>query len=288
MTVSLGGRGEVPLRWGDFGHGFVHLLDEYSLDKVLGELDTITDCVGYLRASEELFARGVRPVFAGAGVEDLLALYVRRGASFGIVADDGRVPEVVVIDEGIWDALVRDPEYVARNADLKSSYGWDELIGHFADDLLTDGMFDIHSKAVTKNELALVAMALQPRAHRANLADKFLEFLGPNGKSVSARVLVVAHETAFLFLGGDHEDREYRARELALRCLVVRGRCDGYVTKVVGIATDKPKEGKSGHSSDIVYLDMPSWTAEDGAKVDGIQADLGYFKNTQWPKPRAG
>lgn len=102
---------------------------------------------------------------------------------------------MVVINDGIWDALVRDPEYVARNADLKSSYVWDELIGHFADDLLTDGMFDIHSKAVTKDELALVAMALQPRAHRANLADKFLEFPGPNGKSVSARVLVVAHET---------------------------------------------------------------------------------------------
>lgn len=58
------------------------------------------------------------------------------------------------------------------------------------------------------------------------------------------------------------------------------------MTKVVGIATDKPKEGKSGHSSDIVYMDMPTWTAEDGAKVDGIQADLGYFKNMQWPKPR--
>jgi hypothetical protein len=286
VTVSLGGRGQVPLRWGDFGHGFVHLLDEYSLDKVFGELDTIIDCVEYLRASEELFAHGVRPVFAGAGVEDLLALYVRRGASFGIVADDGQAPEMVVVDEGIWDALVRDPEYLARNADLKSSYAWDELIGHFADDLLKDGMFDIHSKAVTKDELALVAMALQPRAHRANLADKFLEFLGPNGKNVSSRVLVVAHETAFVFLGGDHGDREHRARELALRCLVVRGRCDGYVTKVVGIATDKPKEGKSGHSSDIVYMDMPTWTAEDRATVDGIQADLGYFKNTQWPRPR--
>ena len=218
----------------------------------------------------------------------MLALYVRRGASFGIIADDGRAPEMVVIDEGIWDALVRDPEYLARNADLKSSYVWDELIGHFADDVLTDGMFDIHSKAVTKDELALVAMALQPRAHRANLADKFLEFLGPNGKGVSSRVLVVAHETAFVFLRGDHEDREHRARELALRCLVVRGRCDGYVTKVVGIATDQPREGKSGHSSDIVYMDMPTWTSEDGAKVDGIQADLGYFKNTQWPRPRTG
>lgn len=26
ITVSLGGRGQVPLKWGDFGHGFVHLL----------------------------------------------------------------------------------------------------------------------------------------------------------------------------------------------------------------------------------------------------------------------
>lgn len=52
---------------------------------------------------------------------------------------------------------------------------------------------------------------------------------------------------------------------------------------MVGIATDKPKEGKTGHSSDILYLRMPSLTEADAEKVDGIQRDLGYFRNTRWP-----
>jgi len=286
VTVSLGGRGAVPLRWGDCGHGFVHLLDEYSLEKALGELDTITDFVDYLCASEELFARGIRLIFSGAGVEDLLAMYVRNGPSFGFVTDDGHVPDTVIVTEGIWDALVRDPEYLARNADLKSSYAWDNLIERYADDLLTDGMFDMHSKEVSKDELALVAMAFQPRGHRANLADKFLEFLSPRCEEVAARVLVVANATAFVFMCGDSEDRERRSQELALRCLVARGRCDGYVTTIVGIATDRPKAGKRGHSSDILYLHLPTWSEEDGKKVDGIQSDLGYFKNTRWPEPK--
>lgn len=283
IAVSLGGRGEVPLKWGDLGHGFVHLLDEYSLTETFRELDTITDFVTYLTASESLFAKGVRPVFTGAGAEDLLAMYVQHGPDFGVLAADGATPDMVLITEGIWAALTKSPDYLARNKDRQSSYAWDKLIEHFADDLLTNGMFDMHSKTTTKNELAMVAMALQPRGHRANLADAFLEFLSPGCARVSARMLVAANDTAFVFLGGDSENRETRARELALRCLVVRGRCRG-VTTVVGIATDRPQEGRKGHSSDIVYLHLPTWTDEDARNVDGIQADLGYFKNTTWPQ----
>ena len=40
IAVSLGARGHTPLRWGDFGHGFVHVYDEYSVGAVFGELDT--------------------------------------------------------------------------------------------------------------------------------------------------------------------------------------------------------------------------------------------------------
>jgi hypothetical protein len=282
VSVSLGGRGEVPLWWGDLGNGFVHVLDEYSLTEAFRELDTITDFVTYLAASESLFETGVRPVFPGAGAEDLLALYVRNGPTFGILSADESIPDTVLITEGIWKALIASPEYIERNKDLQSSYAWDRLIEHYADDLLTDGMFDMHSKQVTKNELALVAMALQPRAHRANLADAFLEFLGPTGSKIASRVVVAANATAFVFLGGDSDDREFRARELALRCRVVRGRCEN-VTTVIGIATDKPKEGKTGHSSDILYLYMPTWTEEDAKMVDGIQSDFGYFENTKWP-----
>ncbi len=282
VSVSLGGRGEVPLRWGDFGNGFVHVLDEYSLTEAFRELDTITDFVTYLSAAESLFDRGVRPVFSGSGAEDLLALYVLNGPTFGLVGEDGAYPDTVVITEGIWKALVASQEYIERNKDLQSSYAWDRLIDHYAEDLLTDGMFDMHSKQVTTNELALVEMALQSRGHRANLADTLLEFLGPDGSNIASRVVVAANATAFVFLGGDSGEREFRARELSLRCLVVRGRCKN-VTTVVGIATDKPKEGKTGYSSDILYLQVPLWTEEDAAKINGIQRDLGYFKNTKWP-----
>jgi hypothetical protein len=282
VSVSLGGRGNVPLRWGDLGHGFVHVIDEYSLAEVFRELDTITDFVNYLAAVEAVFTQGIRPLFSGAGTEDLLALYVRNGASFGFVDKDGRVPDTVVITEGIWQELIASPEYVARNKDLQSSYAWDRLIEHFANDLLTDGMFDMFSQQVTTDELALVSMARQPRAHRANLADAFLQFLGPEGAKIGSRVIFAANDTAFVFLCGDSTDREHRARELTLRCLVVRVR--GPATTVIGIATDRPKEGKQGHSSDLMYLHLPSCTDEDVKNVDGIQRELGYFKNTAWPK----
>ncbi len=280
ILVSLGGRGAVPLRWGDLGHGFVHLLDEYSLAETFRELDTIGDFVTYLAACESLFDKGVQLLFSGGGAEDLLAMYVQHGPGFGILGADS-VPDMALITDGIWTALLNSPDYQTRNADLESSYAWDRLIEHYADDLLADGMFDMHSKEVTRNELALVAMALQPRGHRANLADAFLEFLSPGSSRVSARVVVAANSTAFVFLSGDSNDREHRARELALRCLVVRGRCNG-VTTVVGIATDRPTQGKPGHSSDIAYLHMPIWSAEDGSRVEGIQAELGYFKDTKW------
>ena len=283
ITVSLGSRGQVPLKWGDLGHGFVHLFDEQSLVAAFNELDTITDFVGYLSAVESFAENGGQPIFDGGGAEDLLALYRYNGSSFGMAGPDGETPGLAVITGDIWKSYAASPEYAARKADFKKSYAWDNLIEHFAEDLLTDGMFDMHSGQVTKNELALIEMARQPRGHRANLADTLLEFLGPGGVKIASRAVIAGGNTAFVFLGGDSSERDRRVHELALRCFVVRGRCKG-VTKVVDIATDRPTEGKSGHSSDIVYMHMPEWSAQDAANVDGIQRDLGYFKNTSWPE----
>lgn len=212
----------------------------------------------------------------------MVALYRYNGSSFGMVGPDDEMAGLAVITGGIWQSYAASPEYAARKADFMQSYAWDKLIEHFAEDFLTDGMFDMHSGQVTKNELALIEMARQPRGHRANLADTLVEFLGPGGTKIASRAIVSDGNTAFVFLGGDSSHRHLRVRELALRCLVVRGRCKG-VTKVVGIATDRPSQGKNGHSSDIVYMHLLDWSAHDAAIVDGIQKDLGYFKNTRWP-----
>jgi len=43
VALALGARGAVPYQQGDFGKGFVHILDDTSLRVVLRELDTISD-----------------------------------------------------------------------------------------------------------------------------------------------------------------------------------------------------------------------------------------------------
>ena len=285
IAVSLGARGQTPLRWGDLGRGFVHVYDEFSLGAMFGHLDTITDFISYLSAAELLFAQGVRPIFAGAGPEDLLAMYVRHGASFGLPDHSGRKPDTIVLTENIWKSLIESREYKEHIADRESSYAWDSLIEHYTNDLLSGGMFDMHSKKITTNEEALIAMALQPRGHRAVLSDALIGFLESKENTetkLASRAVVGANATAFVFLTGRHSDRERRSQELALRCHVVRGRAPS-VTTVVGIATDKPGVS-SGHSSDILYLHMPEWTTENEAAAERIQRELGYFAKTVWRK----
>lgn len=124
-------------------------------------------------------------------------------------------------------------------------------------------------------------MALQPRGHRANLAESFIEFLEKPELTVASRVILAYQNTAFVFLVGDSSERETRVQELGMRCLVVRGKLPN-VKVVVGIARDRPSPSKGGHSSDIVYIDIPEWTEEFDNQVLEIQRELGYFENTSW------
>lgn len=283
IAVALGAHGEVPLKWGDTGNGFVHVCDEYSVGALFQVLDTITDFVEFLRASEGLVRGGVFPLFSGGGIEDLVAFYIQQGRSFQFDTFEGKRPDMLILHNDLWQGLVKSDDFKSMQSDLKDSYVWDNLIERYTDDLLTGSMFDMHSKQVTENELALVTMALRPRMHRAVLADAFLQFLQNAELKSAARVVQGHGDTAFVFTAGSSADREFRARELILRCLVVRGRLPG-VTTVVGIATDRPGTSKIGYSSDIVYVHMPEWTEKDEHDVQGIQRDWGYFKNVAWSK----
>lgn len=276
ISVSLGGNGNVPLKWGDLGNGFVHVFDEYSVGAVFSALDTITDFVEFLNASESLSTAGAKLLFAGGGIEDLVALYLMNGRNFNANPNSECNPDMLVLCDDLWKGFSEADEFKTLQSDQSDSYIWDRLIEHYATDLLTDGMFDMHSKEVTDNELALVAMALQPRESRMALAEAIMEFLQKPELKVASRAAKGYSDTAFVFLVGKSSDREHRARELALRCLVIRGRLPG-VTTVVGIATDRPGSSDVGYSSDIMYLSMPKWTQEQEDHVAGIQADLGYF-----------
>ena len=65
VAVALGGEGKAPIRFGDFGKGFVHVFDRVSLEVIMGELDTIEDFIQYLSAKEELYHSGREMLFHG-------------------------------------------------------------------------------------------------------------------------------------------------------------------------------------------------------------------------------
>ncbi len=54
VAVALGGDGKVPIQFGDFGKGFVHVFDGMSFQIIMREVDTIADFIEYLSAKEEL------------------------------------------------------------------------------------------------------------------------------------------------------------------------------------------------------------------------------------------
>ena len=274
VSVSLGAKRQLATKSGDLGNGIVHVCDEFSLGAIFGLLDTITDFVGFLTETESLISRA-NVIFSGGGLEDLLAIYINNNYSFPFKEAD-----LLIIDDTIFKGFIDSDGYKAQQLSFKPSYFWDNLIEHFTKDLLTDGMFDYETREVTDNQLALIQMALQPRGHRANLAEYFIEFLEKPELKVASRVILAYQNTAFVFLVGDSKDREIRVKELGMRCLVVRGRFPD-VGVVVGIATDRPGES-NGHSSDLVYIDIPEWSNELEVQVQKIQDELGYFKNAAW------
>lgn len=283
IAVALGGQGKVPIKWGDVGNGFVHVCTEYSMAALFQALDTITDFVDFLHTSEELVRSGIFLLFSGGGIEDLIAFYLQQGRSLDLKAPEGERPSVFILHDDLWRGFVDSVDFEVMQEELKESYVWDNLIEYYTNDLLTDSMIDMHSGQVTNNELAFVTMALQPRTYRAILAASFLEFLQNEELNSAARVVKGNAESAFVFTIGSSENREARIHELALRCLVVRGRFPSVKT-VVGIATDQPGTSEIGYSSDIVYIHLPTWTEEDEHNVQGIQKDLGYFQNIIWQK----
>jgi hypothetical protein len=276
ISVSLGAKRQIATKSGDLGYGTVHVCDEFSLGAIFSLLDTVTDFVGFLSETESLISRA-NVIFSGGGLEDLLAIYLQNNYSFPFEDTD-----LLIIDDTIFEGFIDSDNYKAQQQSFKPSYFWDNLIEHFTNDLLTDGMFDHCTKEVTNNQLALIQMAIQPRGHRANLSESFVEFLEKPELKVASRVILADQDTAFVFLVGDSSDRETRVKELGMRCLVVRGRLPS-VGVVVGIATDRPGESK-GHSSDLVYIDIPDWTDEYEQEVQTIQKMLGYFENAAWNK----
>ena len=274
VAVALGSRAQVSFEEGDLGKGFVHVLDESGLDRVLDELDTVTDFVNYLVAKENLVTS--RSVIVSAE-EDLLAVYLHRGRQFPAG------PRILRVQAGAWNDLVAKSEWGRRKEADRTSTAWDGLVETFHK--LVDPSGKSPTEALDHLDGALRTMAREDRLSRRILGSAFLSFMreAATGR-VNSRMLTSPSGVVYVFLASDRAadgetnrlDREARRRELALRCFVARGQTPTSQT-VVGIATERYVPG-GGFSLDGHLMHKPSWTEADQRASEGIQRDLGYFR----------
>jgi hypothetical protein len=253
----------LPFAVGDLdpSKGFIHIFDDIGLNVVLRELDTASDFVAYL-LDREKFIRSGRLLMA-SGEDDLLAHYLTEVGGFSwrsfLIPDDPQ--SLVIIPEGDWEQLQKDSAWIARKRADEVSYEWDKVIERFNSCIL-DGSSAAYPFADFKSqELAVRAMAREPRLHRRILSTALADFIrNRHADAIIARVVgPISHISPYyIFLAVQPDAQEdyqhYRAKRwaIALAYLIEAKRkfCDA--KEVVVLATEMPGWSKWA-SEDIMY-----------------------------------
>lgn len=275
VAIALGGDGNVPLHFGNFGKGFVHVFDRIAFNIILNELDTIVDFVNYLIEKETLYLSGIKTEFQG-GEEDLLALYLHKGRKFPTNY------ETLIINDTLWKDFANKKECKAKKIADEDSYVWDRLLKILSDNIL-HGHIEF-GPSLNDSELSVRIIARENRFSRRLLGKSFKEFIDLSmQKKVRSRMALSTSDVTYVFLAMRHgEDRQFRVSELGGRCFVARGIHRDRKT-VIGIATEQYEHGK-GFSFDLIYMYHEQWTEEDQKQMEYAQRKFGYFLNPQLKK----
>lgn len=258
--------------------GFVHVLDDFNLDKVLGELDTVSDFLAYLTKRENLLSRA-RPAIAATGEEQLLSIYLTRLNAAGEHDFDlpfERNHDAIMLDEGFWEDFVRNPQYWAKKKADQESYLWDGLIEHLIDcgrdsDLVGSNQEYEPLLRILAAESRLARRALSGSLHalmaRAKPGLKAARLTCSKGLSETAYIyLILPVPTSF----SRDWFNEFRHRYLEAYCKVAKLYATE-VKRVVGIAFELSND--NWVISELIALETDGWTPEMQAEAERLQRE---------------
>lgn len=286
MTVEGKKHYNEPFRIGRvLPQPFIHVLDEFSLEVLLRELDTVSDFVRYLEKREQFLGRSMPQIIA-SGEEQLTAIYLTKLNDHGqhdfvLPRNDADGPlNVAYFDEGFWEELVRNPQYVAKKAADRISYAWDNLIEHFVE--LSD------PASMKESEQALRLLASESRFSRRHLSEQLLGALNktvPDGERFArcgssaddpSRCYVYLILPRPSFVKTYQEYREGRKNLLHAYCSVAKLLMPE-ARMMIGIATEP--RGTKGASEDLLAMDVgpESWSEELAQEARDVQAQVGIF-----------
>jgi hypothetical protein len=268
IAVAIGSRGKVSISSGELGKGYIHVMTEWDVREILGELDTITDLVDYLAAKEDLAQRECAVIQTGTQA-DLLAWYLHNNRTF-----PGKV-DAMFVDDTVWDGLRDSPEFKRRKEADKASYAWDHLIEYLSKCDLRSSLEA--GPELTNIEIALRIMARETRFSRRILGRGLGDFYSQRRvRPLRSRVMPGQGDALYVLVRFmPEEDMERRRAALANRCFVARHEL-GHGATAIGIGI--VEHANTGSVSDVVYFDLTDWSPNDDATVIAMKAEYGYFQ----------
>lgn len=284
---------KAPFTVGILDHSkhFVHVLDEFSLEVVMDEMDTITDFLAYLKAREG-FLNQVNTVVVAAGEEQLIAAYISNGDDSGHPFLPNAVgpaqPDLVMFDDSHYPGLIRRPEYQAKRAQDERSRAWDDLIEKLI--RLGDPRL-VHPEIEQPNfetEQALRLMAAESRFRRHLLTEALVGMLEAAVNEPGrrrARVFSTREQPdlVYIFLVtprlSSETDDEYRKHRVAMlhaycRCAKLRfPQSDTFI----GLGLDHPARDYEMSSEDVIVFTCHEYSPEEKIEAERFQRELGIL-----------
>ncbi|MBK0413130.1 hypothetical protein JD974_01805 [Chromobacterium haemolyticum] len=277
---------------------FIHVLDEFSLEVVMDEMNTITDFLNYLSGREK-FLSTPGTVISSAGEEQLIAAYLsncdEKGHSF-LPSVDGEMPDYIWFDESHYPSLRARPEYMEMRRENAQSQVWDEIIERFIRRGNPSLVYPEFEQSNGDTEQALRLMAAESRLRRRILVQAIREVLvAANDTPGVRRARVVSTKQdphlVYIFLvlpKKEHETYdEYRKHRLAV--LHAYGRCAKlkfpFGTTFIALGFDHPVKSYSGSSEDLFVYMCNEWSATDQAEAEFYRRQLGILGDsltTNW------
>ena len=272
---------------------FIHVFDEFSLEVVMGEMDTITDFVSYLNARQD-FLTASEAVVVAAGEEQLVALYISNGdgSKHAFLPDGVRTdkPSLVLLDNGLYESLKKRPDYMEKRRQDSRSHAWDALLERLI--LMGDPKL-VHPEIEQANhetEQALRLMASESRFRRHLLTEALAEMLDAAAKQPKqrrARVFTTRQQPDLVYvflvtprleteIDGDY--RRHRVAMLHAYCRCAKLRIP-HASTFIGLGLDHPAKSYEMSSEDVIVFECAEYTPEQRAEAERIQQEFGILKN---------
>lgn len=272
---------------------FVHVFDEFSLEVVMDEMDTITDFVNYLNARES-FLNDMNITVLTTGEEQLIAAYI----SNGNYPDHPFLPGSIgtekhglfIFDDSHYPGLIQRQEYRAKRQQDELSRVWDDLLER----LIRSGDPKLVYPGVEQpnheTEQALRLMAAESRFRRYLLVESLLEMLEAAAEQPGkrrARVFTTQEQSdlVYIFLvtpkHHDETDDDYRKHRVGLlhaycRCAKLKF---PEASTFVALGLDNPVRNYEMCSEDVIVFTCKQYTPEEQAEAERFQEAFEILKD---------